>query len=142
MRVWRDRISLHTIEPHCVCAFTGDVILPNPFAFSAISSRIGNRDIAAICSICLLYTSSHRAVISNIGKGIGAAGRIVKEHRIGAQCALTTKGQRAENQGRYTRIDFVVEDLARARADAESDRLRAKVRPLIYGCLLYTSRCV
>jgi hypothetical protein len=60
--------------------------------------------------------AGHRAVIPDVGKGIGAAGRIVKEHRIGAERALTTEGQRAEMRGRYTSIDFVIEGLARARA--------------------------
>src|ERR1039457_2577335 len=51
-------------------------------------------------------------------KGIGAAGRIVSEHRIGTERALTTEGQRAEMRGRYTAIEFVIEGLARARAVA------------------------
>src|ERR1700735_1900828 len=59
--------------------------------------------------------TGHRAVIPDVGKGIGAAGRIVKEHRIGAERALTTEGQRAEMRGRYTGVVFVVEGLARAR---------------------------
>src|ERR1700676_4209201 len=37
--------------------------------------------------------AGHRAVIADVGKGIGAAGRIVKEHRIGAESALTAEGQ-------------------------------------------------
>src|SRR5271169_1700854 len=57
----------------------------------------------------------HRAVIPDVGKGIAAAGRIVKEHHIGAESALTTEGQRAEMRGRYTGIEFVIEGLARAR---------------------------
>src|SRR5271156_5525484 len=40
--------------------------------------------------------AGHRAVIPNVGKGITAAGRIIKEHRIGAERALATEGQRAE----------------------------------------------
>src|SRR5580704_4975341 len=60
--------------------------------------------------------AGHRAVISNVGKGIGAPGRIVKKHRIGAERALATEGQRAEKLGRYTAIVFVIEGLARARA--------------------------
>src|SRR5277367_1318428 len=59
--------------------------------------------------------AGHRAVIPDVGKGIAAAGRIVKEHRIGAESALTTERQRAEMRGRYTGIDFVVEGLAGAR---------------------------
>ena len=50
--------------------------------------------------------AGHRAVIPDVRKGIGAAGRIVKEHRIGAESALTTEGQRAEMRGRYTAIDI------------------------------------
>src|SRR5580658_3299151 len=60
--------------------------------------------------------SGHRAVITDVGKGIRAAGRIVQEHDIGAERALTTEGQRTELRGRYTAIDFVIEGLARARA--------------------------
>src|SRR5580698_1585815 len=60
--------------------------------------------------------AGHRPVISDVRKGIAAAGRIVKEHRIGTEGALTTEGQGAESRGRYTAIVFVVEGLARARA--------------------------
>src|SRR5277367_5048430 len=60
--------------------------------------------------------TGHRAVIPDVRKGVAAAGRIVKEHRIGTERALTTEGQRAEMRGRYTAIDFVIEGLARARA--------------------------
>ena len=60
--------------------------------------------------------AGHRAVIPDVRKGIAAAGRIVKEHRIGTERALTTEGQRAEMRGRYTAIVFVIEGLARARA--------------------------
>src|SRR5208282_6670357 len=60
--------------------------------------------------------AGHGAVIPNVGKRIGAARRIVLEHRIGADRALTTEGQRAEKLGRYTAIVFVIEGLARARA--------------------------
>src|ERR1700686_4885185 len=56
----------------------------------------------------------HRAVISNVRKGIAAAGRIVKEHRIGTERALPTEDQCAEMRRRYTAIDFVIEGLARA----------------------------
>ena len=62
--------------------------------------------------------AGHQAVIADERKGIGAAGRIVGEHRIGAESALTTEGQRAEVPRRYTAIEFVVEDLAGARAVA------------------------
>ena len=60
--------------------------------------------------------AGHRAVIPDVRKGIGAAGRIVSEHRIGTESALTTEGQRAEMRGRYAAVEFVVEGLARARA--------------------------
>ena len=39
--------------------------------------------------------AGRQTIIADERKGIGAAGRIVSEHRIGAQCALTTEGQRA-----------------------------------------------
>src|SRR5580692_1648151 len=58
--------------------------------------------------------AGHRAVISDVGKSIAAAGRIIKQHRIGAERALTAEGQRAETRGRYTGIVFVIEGLARA----------------------------
>src|SRR5271168_1570393 len=60
--------------------------------------------------------ASHRAVISDVRKVIAAARRIVNEHRIGAERALTTEGQRAEMLGRYTAVEFVIERLTRARA--------------------------
>src|SRR6202051_246779 len=60
--------------------------------------------------------AGHRAVIPDVRKGIAAADRIVKEHRIGAESALTTEGQRAEMRGRYAGVVFVIEGLARARA--------------------------
>jgi hypothetical protein len=60
--------------------------------------------------------AGHRAVIPDVGKGIGAARRIAKKHRIGAESALTTEGQRTEVCGRYTGIEFVIKGLARARA--------------------------
>ena len=59
--------------------------------------------------------AGHRAVIPDVRKGIAAAGRIVKEHCIGAERALTTEGQRADIRGRYARVVFVIEGLARAR---------------------------
>ena len=59
--------------------------------------------------------AGHRAVIPDIGKVIGAPGRIVLEHRIGTERALMVEGQRAENLGRYTAIEFI-ERLTRARA--------------------------
>src|SRR5580700_10962922 len=58
--------------------------------------------------------AGHRAVIPDVRKGIAATSRIVEEHSIGTERALTTEGQRAENRGRYTAIVFVIEGLARA----------------------------
>src|ERR1700683_25476 len=55
--------------------------------------------------------AGHRAVIPDVRKGIASVGRIVLEHRIGAERALTTEGQRAELRGRYAAIVFVVERL-------------------------------
>src|ERR1700683_1091928 len=60
--------------------------------------------------------AGHRAVISDVRKGIAAAGRIVNQHRIGTESSLTAEGQRREIRGRYTGIEFVIESLARARA--------------------------
>src|ERR1700722_9938586 len=60
--------------------------------------------------------AGHRAVVSDVGKSIAAAGRIVTQHRIRTERALTAEGQRAEMRGRYTAIDFVIEGLAGARA--------------------------
>src|ERR1700689_3534470 len=50
--------------------------------------------------------AGNRAVIPDVRKGIAAAGRIVKEPRIGTERALTAEGQGAENRGRYTGIEF------------------------------------
>ncbi len=62
--------------------------------------------------------AGHRAVIADERKGIGAAGRIVSEHRIGTESALTAEGQRAESRGRYTAKELIIEGLAGARAVA------------------------
>src|SRR6204780_4930269 len=43
--------------------------------------------------------AGHRPVIPDVRKGIAATGRIVKEHRIGTESALTTERQRAESRG-------------------------------------------
>src|SRR5271156_1184271 len=69
-------------------------------------------------SVLSVAPASHRAVISDIGKVIGAGGGIVKEHRIGTQGALAAEGQRAEILGRDTAVEFVIERLPRARAVA------------------------
>src|SRR5579872_958125 len=58
--------------------------------------------------------ASDRAVISDVRKGIAAAGRIVTEHRIGAERALATERQCAEVRGRYSSIDFIIEGLTRS----------------------------
>src|ERR1035438_3300742 len=60
--------------------------------------------------------AGHRAVIPDVRKGIAAAGRIVSEHHIGTESALTAEGERAQIRGRYTGIVFVIEGMARARA--------------------------
>src|SRR5277367_2892510 len=74
--------------------------------------------------------ASHRAVIPDVRKGIAAARRIVNEHRIGTESALTTEGQRAEMRGRYTAIDFVIEGLARARA-VDGERIAAPRKAVV-----------
>src|ERR1035438_3682254 len=76
--------------------------------------------------------AGHRAVIPDVRKGIGAAGRIVSEHRIGAESAPTTEGQRAEMRGRYTAIVFVIEGLARARA-VDGYRIAAPGKAVVGG---------
>ena len=76
--------------------------------------------------------AGHRAVIPDVRKGVGAVGRIVSEHRIGAESALTTEGQRAEMLGRYAAIEFVIEGLARARAVA-GDRIAAPGQAVVLG---------
>src|ERR1700678_4635747 len=53
--------------------------------------------------------AGHRAVISDVGKRIASVGRIVLEHGIGPERALTAESQRAELRGRYTAIVFVME---------------------------------
>ena len=60
--------------------------------------------------------AGHGAVVSDVRKAIAAAGRIVPEHRVGAERALATEGQRPEFLGRYTAIIFVIEGLTRARS--------------------------
>src|SRR5580704_19579033 len=56
-----------------------------------------------------IAAAGHRSVISDVGKGIRTAGRIVSEHRVGAESALAAESQRAEILGRYTGIEFVIE---------------------------------
>ena len=73
--------------------------------------------------------ASCRAVISDVRKGIGAVGRIIREHRIGPESALTPKGQRAVIRGRYAAKEFIVEGLARARTVARY-RIARLGRPL------------
>src|ERR1700733_9740946 len=58
----------------------------------------------------------HRAVVSDVRKGIAAGDRIVEEHRIGAERSLTAEGERTVMVGRNAAIVFVVEGLSRARA--------------------------
>src|SRR5580693_8708098 len=67
-------------------------------------------------AVVSVAAAGHRAVIADVRKGIGASGRIVLEHRVGAERALPTEGQRAEFLGRYAAIIFVIEGLARTRA--------------------------
>src|SRR5579863_2151191 len=67
-------------------------------------------------SVLGVAPAGQRTIIPDVRKGITPAGRIVNEHRIGTESALTTEGQRAVMRGRYTAIDFVIEGLARARA--------------------------
>src|SRR5579862_5039993 len=62
--------------------------------------------------------AGHRAIVPDVRKGIGAAGRVVGEHCIGAQRALTPERERAKTGGRYAAIEFVIERLARARTVA------------------------
>src|SRR5580693_6563044 len=61
-------------------------------------------------------SACHGAVVPDVRKSVAAARRIVKDHRIGTERALTTEGQRAEMRRRYTAIDFVIEGLAGSRA--------------------------
>src|ERR1700691_5344507 len=80
----------------------------------AIGEAILHRVVpTAVVSVA---AAGHRPVITDVGKGISASGRIVLEHRVGAERALTTEGERAEFLGRYTAIIFVIEGLARTRA--------------------------
>src|SRR5579863_1467916 len=83
-------------------------------------------------SVLGVAAAGHRAVIPDIRKGIAAAGRIVNEHRIGTESALTTEGQRAEIRGRYTGIVFVIEGLARARA-VDGFRIAAPGKAVVAG---------
>src|SRR5580692_1065640 len=80
----------------------------------AIGETIFHRVVpTAVVSVA---AAGHRPVITDVRKGISASGRIVLEHRVGAERALTTEGERAEFLGRYTAIVFVIEGLARTRA--------------------------
>ena len=73
--------------------------------------------------------AGHGAVIADVGKGIAAAGRIVLQHHIGTERALTAEGQRAVFLRRYAAIVFVIEGLARARA-VDGFGILARGRPL------------
>ena len=63
-------------------------------------------------------TTSHQAVVADVGEGVRARGRIVGEHRIGPERALAAEAQGAVSRGRYAAIELVVDGLARARAVA------------------------
>src|SRR5271156_7248053 len=76
--------------------------------------------------------AGNRAVIPDVRKVIAAAGRIVNQHRIGTERALTTEGQRAEMRGRYTAVEFVIEWLARARA-VDGVRIAAPGKAVVDG---------
>src|SRR5580704_14196220 len=76
--------------------------------------------------------AGHSAVIPDVRKGIAAACRIVEEHRIGAESALTTEGQRANMPRRYTGVVFVIEGLARARA-VDGLRIAAPGKAVVDG---------
>src|ERR1700679_711822 len=53
----------------------------------------------------------HRAVIADVREGVGAARRIIGEHRVCTESALTTEGQRAEVGGGGAGVELVVEGL-------------------------------
>src|SRR5580700_8905711 len=76
--------------------------------------------------------AGHRAVISDVRKGIAASSRIVLEHSIGTESALTPESQRAERRGRYTAIVFVIERLAGARA-VDGIRIAAPGKAVVDG---------
>src|SRR5208283_2045239 len=81
-----------------------------------MDGTIGEAILEGVVPTAVLGVAStgHRAVIPDVGKGIAAARRIVKEHGIGTERALTAEGQRTELFGRNTATDFVIEGLARA----------------------------
>src|SRR5215469_8902580 len=83
-------------------------------------------------AVLSVATAGHRAVIPDVRKGIGAAGRIVNKHGIGTERALTTESQRPENLGRYTAIEFVIEGLARARA-IDDERIAGSRQAVVDG---------
>src|SRR5580658_970792 len=83
-------------------------------------------------AVLRVAAAGHRAVIPDVGKGIAAAGGIVKEHRIGTESSLTAEGQGAESSGRYTQIVFVIEGLARARA-VDGFRIAAPGKAVVGG---------
>src|SRR5580693_884377 len=76
--------------------------------------------------------AGHGAVIPDVREGIAAAGRIVLEHRIGPESALTPESQRPESRGRYTAIVFVIEGLAGARA-VDGVRIAAPGKAIVDG---------
>src|SRR5580658_9953066 len=76
--------------------------------------------------------AGHRAVISDVRKGIAAPSRIVLQHRIGAERALTPESHRAESLGCYTAIIFVIEGLAGTRA-VDGVRIAAPGKSVVDG---------
>ncbi len=97
-----------------------------------MNGAIGEAILQGVVPTAVLGVAAagHRAVITDVGKGIGAAGRIVKQHRIGAERALAAEGQRAELRGRYTAIVFVIEGLACARA-VDGFRIAGPGKPVV-----------
>src|SRR5580693_6043742 len=76
--------------------------------------------------------AGHCAVVADVGKGIAAAGRIEKQHRVGTERALATEGHGTEILRRYTGIDLVIEGLARARA-VDGIRIAAPGKTVVDG---------
>ena len=62
--------------------------------------------------------AGREAVVADEREGIGAARRVVQQHRVSAERALAAEGQRTEMGGGDAAEDFVIEGLAGPRAIA------------------------
>src|SRR5208282_531320 len=98
-------------SPSCGCRVAAALTVGEFIHRAEMDRTIGEAIFHGVVPTGVLRVAAagHQSVIADERKGIGSAGRIVSEHRIRTESALTTDGQRAEIRVRYTAIEFVIE---------------------------------